>query len=66
MMDADKSIIESVKDMELIEVGNTHFQKTHREDSPHVSDDSQDKDMENKMEEQISNKEKNGSSDLKE
>ena len=57
MMDADQGI-EFVKDRELISVGRTNSQKTHMEDTPDISDDSQDKDMGHKKEEHISNKDK--------
>ena len=57
MMGADQDI-ECVKDMELVDVGRTNSQKTHMEDTPDISDASQDKDMEHEMEEYISNKDK--------
>ena len=57
MMDADQGI-EFVKDMELISVGQTNSQKTHTEDTPDISDDSQDKNIEPKKEEHFSNKDK--------
>ena len=57
MMNVDQGI-ESVKDMELEDVGRTNSQKTHMEDTPEISDDSQDKDMEHKKEEHTSNKDK--------
>ena len=47
MMNVDQGI-ESVKDMELEDVGRTNSQKTHMEDTPEISDDSQDKDVEHK------------------
>ena len=46
-MNVDQGI-ESVKDMELEDVGRTNSQKTHMEDTPEISDDSQDKDVEHK------------------
>ena len=58
MMEADQSIIESVKDMALVDVGRNNSQKTHIDDTPDISDDSQEKDMEHKKEEHISNKDK--------
>ena len=57
MMDADQGI-EFVKDRELISVGRTNSQKTHMEDTPDISDDSQDMDTEPKKEEHFSNKDK--------
>ena len=50
MMDADQGI-ESVKNMEVVDVGRTNSQKTHMEDTPDISDDSQDKDIDDKKEE---------------
>ena len=57
MMDADQGI-ECVKDMEPISVGRTNSQKTHMEDTPDISDDSQNMDTEPKKEEHFSNKDK--------
>ena len=57
MMNADQGI-EYVKDMELVDVGRTNSQKTHMEDNPEISDESQEKDMEHKKEEHTSNKDK--------
>ena len=56
-MNADQGI-EYVKDMDPVDVGRTNSQKTHMEDTPEISDDSQDKDMEHKKEEHTSNKDK--------
>ena len=47
MMNADQGI-ESVKDMDPVDVGRTNSQKTHMEDTPEISDDSQDRDVEHK------------------
>ena len=57
MMDADQGI-ECVKDMEPISVGRTNSQKTHMEDTPDISDDSQDMDIQPKKKEHFSNKDK--------
>ena len=57
MMNADQGI-ESVKDMDPVDVGRTNSQKTHMEDTPEISYASQDKDMEHKKEEHTRNKDK--------
>ena len=54
MMDADQGI-ESVKNMEVVDVGRTNSQKSHMDDTPDISNDSLDKDMEHKKDEHISN-----------
>ena len=46
MMKTDQSIIESERGLEPEGFGMTNSQKTHCEDIPDVSDDSQDKDVE--------------------
>ena len=57
-MNVDQGI-ESVKDMELEDVGRTNSQKTHMEDTPEISDDSQDKDVEHKKDKWKTNEIKN-------
>ena len=56
-MSADQGI-QCVKDMDPVDAGRTNSQKTHMEDTPEISDDSQDKDMEHKKEEHTINKDK--------